>query len=125
MDGDVELKKLNEHGEYTYGNLSEDATGYRAFTFGRSLAITRQMIVNDDLDALTRTGTRFADAARRLENRLVYDQILKNPAMSDGEPLFDAAHRNPLTGAGSKFSLEALSSLRTLMRKQRAVTRSR
>ncbi|WP_428145098.1 prohead protease/major capsid protein fusion protein [Delftia acidovorans] len=119
VGGDVELKKLNEHGEYTYGNLSEDATGYRAFTFGRSLAITRQMIVNDDLDALTRAGTRFADAARRLENRLVYDQILKNPAMSDGEPLFDAEHHNLLTGAGSKFSLEALSSLRTLMRKQK------
>lgn len=121
VGGDVELKKLNEHGEYTYGSLSEDTTGYRAFTFGRSLAITRQMIVNDDLDSLTRTGTRFADAARRLENRLVYDQILKNPAMSDGEPLFDAGHNNLLTGAASKFSLEALSSLRTLMRKQRGL----
>lgn len=119
VGGDVELKKLNEHGEYTYGNLSEDATGYRAFTFGRSLAITRQMIVNDDLDALTRTGTKFAAAARSLENRLVYGQILKNPDMSDGEPLFDAQHNNLLTGAASKFSLEALSSLRTLMRKQK------
>lgn len=118
VGGDVELKKLNEHGEYTYGSLSEDATGYRAFTFGRSLAITRQMIVNDDLDALTRTGTRFADAARRLENRLVYEQILKNPVMSDGEGLFHAEHKNLLTGASSKFSLEALSSLRMLMRKQ-------
>ncbi len=119
VGGDVELKKLNEHGEYTYGSLSEDVTGYRAFTFGRSLAITRQMIVNDDLDSLTRTGTKFAAAARSLENRLVYGQILNNPDMSDGEPLFDAAHRNLLTGAGSKFSLEALSSLRTLMRKQK------
>lgn len=118
VGGDVELKKLNEHGEYTYGSLSEDVTGYRAFTFGRSLAITRQMIVNDDLDSLTRTGARFADAARRLENRLVYDQILKNPAMSDGEALFHAEHKNLLTGASSKFSLEALSSLRMLMRKQ-------
>lgn len=64
VGGDVELKKLNEHGEYTYGSLSEDVTGYRAFTFGRSLAITRQMIVNDDLDSLTRTGTKFAAAAQ-------------------------------------------------------------
>ncbi len=118
VGADVELKKLNEHGEYTYGSLSEDVAGYRAFTFGRSLAITRQMIVNDDLDSLTRTGTKFADAARRLENRLVYDQILKNPKMSDGEDLFHADHGNFMAGAASKFSLEALSGLRTLMRKQ-------
>lgn len=121
VGADVELKKLNEHGEYTYGSLSEDATGYRAFTFGRSLAITRQMIVNDDLDSLTRTGTKFADAARRLENRLVYDQILKNPLMSDGEKLFHADHGNLMTGTSSKFSLEALSGLRTLMRKQKGL----
>lgn len=119
VGGDVELKKLNEHGEYTYGSLSEDVAGYRAFTFGRSLAITRQMIVNDDLDSLTRTGTKFADAARRLENRLVYDQILKNPLMSDGKPLFHADHNNLIRGAGSEFSLEALSALRTVMRKQK------
>lgn len=121
VGGDVELKKLNEHGEYTYGSLSEDTTGYRAFTFGRSLAITRQMIVNDDLDSLTRTGARFADAARRLENRLVYEQILNNPVMPDGSALFHAKHGNLLSGAESVFSLDALSSLRTLMRKQKGL----
>lgn len=121
VGADVELKKLNEHGEYTYGNLSEDPTGYRAFSFGRSLAITRQMIVNDDLDSLTRVGTKFADAARRLENRLVYDQILKNPKMSDSKDLFHADHGNLLDGAASKFSLDALSALRTLMRKQKGL----
>lgn len=121
VGADVELKQLNEHGEYTYGSLSEDVAGYRAFTFGRSLAITRQMIVNDDLDSLTRTGTKFADAARRLENRLVYDQILKNLRMSDGKPLFHADHGNLLDGPGSEFSLEALSALRTVMRKQKGL----
>lgn len=121
VGADVELKKLNEHGEYTYGSLSEDVTGYRAFTFGRSLAITRQMIVNDDLDSLTRTGTKFADAARRLENRLVYDQILKNPKMADGKDLFHADHVNLMEGASSKFSLDSLSGLRTLMRKQKGL----
>ena len=121
VGADVELKKLNEHGEYTYGSLSEDVAGYRAFTFGRALAITRQMIVNDDLDSLTRTGTKFADAARRLENRLVYDQLLKNPRMSDGKTLFHADHGNLMAGPSSEFSLEALSGLRTGMRKQKGL----
>ncbi|MFD2755678.1 prohead protease/major capsid protein fusion protein [Comamonas terrae] len=119
VGADVELKKLNEHGEYTYGSLSEDASGYRAFSFGRSLAITRQMIVNDDLDSLTRVGTKFAEAARRLENRLVYEQITGNPRMSDNKSLFHADHGNLLSGASSALSLEALSAARALMRKQK------
>lgn len=119
VGGDTELKKLNEHGEYTYGNLSEDVAGYRAFSFGRSLAITRQMIVNDDLDAISRVGTRFADSARRLENRLVYEQLLSNPKMADGKPLFHADHGNLKTGAGSALSLDALSDARKAMRQQK------
>ena len=118
VGGDTELKKINEHGEYTYGSLTEDVAGYRAFSYGRSLAITRQMIVNDDLDAFTRVGTRFADSARRLENRLVYDQILGNPKLADGVDLFHADHKNVAAGAASAMSLDALSGLRKLMRKQ-------
>ncbi len=78
-------KKLNEAGEYTYGTISEDATGYRAFSYGRAIAMTRQMFVNDDLNAFDRLLHRFGESARRLENRLVYDQITGNPAMQDGK----------------------------------------
>lgn len=116
VSGDTELKKLNEHGEYTYGSLSEDGTGYKAMSYGRSLAITRQMLVNDDLDAFARVGSRFADSARRLENRLVYQQILGNPAMSDGKALFHASHNN--LGAAA-LDLDGLAAGRTLMRKQK------
>lgn len=116
ISGDTELKKLNEHGEYTYGSLSEDGTGYKAMSYGRSLGITRQMLVNDDLDAFSRVGTRFADDARRLENRLVYDQLLSNPVMSDGKALFHADHGNLGSAA---LDLDGLSAGRTLMRKQK------
>lgn len=116
VTGDTELKKLNEHGEYTYGSLSEDGTGYKAMSYGRSLALTRQMLVNDDLDAFARVGARFADSARRLENRLVYQQILSNPVMQDGKALFHSAHGNL---GSAELSLEGLSAGRTLMRKQK------
>lgn len=118
VGGDTELKRLNEHGEYTFGSLNEDGTGYKAMSYGRSLAITRQMMVNDDLSAFSRVATRFADSARRLENRLVYQQLLDNPKMGDGKALFHADHKNLKTEAGSALSLESLSDLRTLMRKQ-------
>ena len=118
VGGAPELKKLNEAGEYTYGTISEDATGYRAFSYGRAIAMTRQLFVNDDLNAFDRLLTRFGESARRLENRLVYDQITGNPAMQDDKALFHADHGN-LLAATSTLTLENMGKLRTQMRKQK------
>lgn len=118
VGGAPELKKLNEAGEYTYGTISEDATSYRAFSYGRAIALTRQMFVNDDLGAFDRLLMRFGESARRLENRLVYDQITGNPAMQDGKALFHADHGN-LATSGSALSLANLGLLRKQMRKQK------
>ena len=118
VGGAPELKKLNEAGEYTYGTISEDATGYRAFSYGRAIALTRQMFVNDDLSAFDRLLQRFGESARRLENRLVYDQIAKNPTMQDGKALFHADHGN-LLAATSTLTLDNMGKVRALMRKQK------
>lgn len=118
VGGAPELKKLNEAGEYTYGTISEDATSYRAFSYGRAIAMTRQMFVNDDLGAFDRLLQRFGESARRLENRLVYDQIAKNPAMQDGKALFHADHGN-LLAATSTLTLDNMGKVRALMRKQK------
>lgn len=118
VGGAPELKKLNEAGEYTYGTISEDATGYRAFSYGRAIGLTRQMFVNDDLGAFDRLLQRFGEAARRLENRLVYDQITGNPTMQDGTALFHASHGNLLT-TGSALSLDNMGKARAAMRKQK------
>lgn len=119
VGGAPELKKLNEAGEYTYGTISEDATSYRAFSYGRAIGMTRQMFVNDDLNAFDRLLQRFGESARRLENRLVYDQITKNPTMQDGKALFHADHGNLLAGSGSTLTLDNMGEVRALMRKQK------
>lgn len=118
VGGAPELKKLNEAGEYTYGTISEDATSYRAFSYGRAIGLTRQMFVNDDLGSFDRLLQRFGESARRLENRLVYDQITSNPAMQDGTALFHASHGN-LLNAGSALSLDNMGKARAAMRKQK------
>ena len=118
VGGAPELKKLNEAGEYTYGTISEDATSYRAFSYGRAIAMTRQMFVNDDLSAFDRLLQRFGESARRLENRLVYDQITSNPTMQDGTALFHANHGN-LLAATSTLTLENMGKVRGAMRKQK------
>lgn len=110
-----ELADLNEAGEYTYGAYSDSGLSYRVVTGGRIVAITRQMIVNDDLRAFDRVISQFGAAAARRENRMVYGQLTGAPKMSDGKALFDPAHKNSVVGA---LTLESLRAARMAMRKQ-------
>ena len=50
LEGDVALRKIPEYGEYADGRLAENAEEYRVETFGRKLVISRQAIINDDLE---------------------------------------------------------------------------
>ena len=72
-----------EGAEITYGTVSEKREQYTIATYARGLAVTREMIVNDDLRAFDRAITGFAGSARRLENSLVYQQLTANGNMSD------------------------------------------
>ncbi len=49
-----QLEKVNESGEFKRGSLGEGKESYRVETWGKVIGITRQVIINDDLDAFTR-----------------------------------------------------------------------
>jgi phage major head subunit gpT-like protein len=86
--------------------------------FGRIVAITREAIINDDLDAFTRIPDRFGVAAANLESDIVWDVLIKNATMADGVALFDAAHAN-LTGTGTTISVASLGVGKAMMRTQK------
>lgn len=88
------LDKVVEGGEYKYGEFVENAEKYRLFTYGKIINITRQTIINDDIDAFTRLPRRMGAAASRLESDLVYGILTGNPKMSDGIALFHNDHDN-------------------------------
>ncbi|MGO7210263.1 hypothetical protein ACCS75_04055 [Rhizobium ruizarguesonis] len=92
------LNKVNEHGEFKRGTLGEGKESYKIATYGKIVGITRQVIVNDDLDALSRLPREFGKQAAQLESDLVWAEILANPTMGDGVSLFHATHKNLLTG---------------------------
>ena len=127
-----DLLPLGEHGEYQYGTFSESKESYRVMTYARKLGYTRQMMINDDLSALTRLPTMFGMAGARLESDIVwglilnYDFITNSAAshtLSDGNPLYGTAdtRRNQLTGSGSALDLDTLSNIRGLGRRQRTL----
>lgn len=93
------LQKVAEGAEYTHGTIGDRGESIMLATYGKLLSITRQTIINDDLQALTRIPMLMGRAAIRTVGDLVYAVLLANPKMSDGKALFHADHKNQLAAA--------------------------
>lgn len=106
------LNKVNEHGEFKRGSMGEGKESYKIATYGKIVGITRQVIVNDDLDAFARIPAAFGVQAAQLESDLVWAQILANPTMGDGIALFHASHGN-LAGTAAVIDVTSMSLART------------
>lgn len=88
------LPKVNEKGEFERTSLTDSKETYSLATFGEIVAITRKVIVNDDLQALTRVPAALGQAAANLESDTVWGVITANANLADGVPLFHATHKN-------------------------------
>jgi len=116
-----ELLKVNEHGEFTSGSMAEAKESYGLATYGRIFGISRQALVNDDLDGFGDMAARLGRAAAEFESQFLVTLITSNPAMGDGTALFHANHGNLGTGGGSALSVTALSTARQAMRLQKGL----
>lgn len=94
LGGAPDLEKVLESGEFQYGTIGEGKEVYALATYGRIVAINRQTLINDDLDAFTRIPAAFGASAADLESDIVYSILMDNPAMADGTALFHADHGN-------------------------------
>ena len=110
------LEKVNEHGEYKYGSVSEAREAYAIASYGKIVALTRQTLINDDLSAFTRLPEMFGRAAADLESDTVWGIITANAALADSIALFHASHGNLPTGAA--ISVAQLGVCRAAMRVQ-------
>ncbi|MGI9499862.1 MAG: hypothetical protein ACR2P3_07485 [Geminicoccaceae bacterium] len=111
------LETVNESGEFRTGVMSDTKETYALVTYGKIVGITRQVIVNDDLDAFTRVPELFGFAAAQKESDIVYAVLLQNANMGDGVPLFNANHGN-LAAAGGAIAVTTVGAGRTAMSKQ-------
>ncbi|MBF0115661.1 MAG: peptidase U37 [Magnetococcales bacterium] len=114
------LDKVNEGGEYKRGPLGEGKESYRVETYGKIISISRQVLVNDDLNAFTRIPQLFGVAAANLESDVVWGIITANPNMGDGIALFHASHKN-LAASGAAISVATLGTARKSMGTQTGV----
>lgn len=121
MGGFPSLRQVREGAEYKYVTTGDKGETIALATYGEIFAITRQAIINDDLNQLTDVPMKMGRAAKATIGDLVYAILTKNPKLSDGKALFHADHKNLSTGA---ISVSSLDDARKLMRLQKEGERS-
>ena len=102
------LQQLNEKGEYHRAQLTDNNVSYQLATYGEIVALTRKVIINDDLQAFTRVPALLGVAAARLESDTVWAIITSirrrtMPAIRRPPHCSRLAHNNLLTGAASSI----------------------
>jgi len=101
-----DLDEIPEGTEYKYGDRTEQKEEYNIATYGKMFALTRQVIVNDDLSALTDIPAMHGEAASRKLGDIAYSVLTANAAMGDGTALFHADHSN--IGTGSAVDVDSI-----------------
>jgi ATP-dependent protease ClpP protease subunit len=124
------LATIPEGGEYTFGTLAEQYENAQAATKGKAIALTRQMIVNDDLGAFNRRAQLMGRAAARTVNVDAYTYLSSGssnlgPTSADTGQYFNATasttaagHAN-YTGTGTAISTTSIALARKTMRVQK------
>lgn len=113
------FKEVPEGAEYEATTLSEDKEAYGLVKYGRKIGVTWESIINDDLNAFSRIPMAIARKAAQKQSDIVYAILTGNPNMNDGNPLFDAAHKN--LGTAGAISDTTLAELRKLLRQQTGI----
>lgn len=112
------LSEVPEGGEYQYGSIGDRGESIVLATYGKMFGITRQAIINDDMNVFTRIPQKMGRAARRTVGNLVYGTLTANANMADNQPLFSVAHDN-LAAAGAAPSVVSVSEGRAAMALQK------
>lgn len=119
MGGFSSLRQVREGAEYKYVTTGDKQATIALATYGELFSITRQAIINDDMNMLTDIPMKLGRAAKATIADLVYDVLISNQKLSsDNVALFDKTkHANVLEKA--VMDVASLDKARQLMRMQK------
>jgi hypothetical protein len=110
--GDLEI--VYEDGEFKYGTFSDKKETLQLATYGKLFSISRQTIVNDDLNAFARVPNGMGRAAARTVGDLPYNVLINGITTTmneDAKALFHSDHNNYVApGSGAAPSVSTLDS---------------
>jgi hypothetical protein len=120
----AKLQKVNEAGEYKYSTFIDAKESYSIGTYGTIVALSRQMIINDDIGAFLDIAAKLGIASAEFEAQFLVNLLISNaglgPIMDSGTALFDATHGN-LSAAVTALDQSGLTSSRLAMRRQTGI----
>ncbi len=108
------FEKVAPDGELKHGKLSDQKYSNKADTYGQILALTRQDIINDDLNAFMDIPRQMGRSGGESIDDLFFTLLLRNASF------FSSANGNLLNGPDTKFGPESLTIAKTTFRKQKA-----
>ena len=102
LTGDFVYEQVGPDGELKHGKVGEEKYTNQAETYGRMFGISRQDIINDDLDALTAVPRRIGRGGAIKLNLVFWAEFLDNSAF------FAAGNNNFKDGADTALGIDAL-----------------
>ena len=122
------LDSIPENGEYKYGKAADRTEYITAVKYGKLFSISREAIINDDLNAFTQVPQNQGRAADLTINKAVYDSLCLTSGIGptlnqDSTALFHTNHNNYTATAGTP-AVTTLETGRNLMARQTDPTNS-
>jgi phage major head subunit gpT-like protein len=108
LNGDMKFKKVGNAGELKIAQASDTKRSVAADTYGISTQLTRQDMINDDLNALSQVPQRMGRGAALAMNEAIWSEF-----QSSNSSYYQAAS----AAAGNALSLTALKAATTGFRK--------
>lgn len=113
------LQKVLEGGEIKYGSFVEGKEQVQAFSYAIALRVTRQMLINDDLGAISELLSSYGASVALFEEVTFYASAFDGK-LGDGKAVYHADHGN-LAAAGTAIDVDNVGKARTAMSKQKSV----
>jgi hypothetical protein len=111
LGANATFEELGDGGEIKHGTLDESSFTFKLATYAKMYALTRQTIINDDLDAFAQLPRIIArGGVMKLENAWA-TLLLSNPGS-----FFSAGNKNYISGVETALNMVSLRSALALFR---------
>ena len=112
LTGGFEYEEVGPDGELKHAEVGEESFTNQARTYGRMFSLTRESLINDDMDALTAVPRRIGRGGALKLNKVFWTAFLDNASF------FTAARKNYADGAETALSIDALTAAELLFLEQ-------
>ncbi|MBB4952756.1 Skp family chaperone for outer membrane proteins [Agrobacterium vitis] len=113
------LEKIKESGEIKYGTLVEGKETLSVASYAVAIALSRQLMINDDLGALQEMLDDYGSTVALFEEVTFYSEAF-NGKLHDGLPVFHADHNN--LGVAAAITVDSVGLGRAAMGKQKTLS---